>query len=303
MSYLRRHKEQRLTQDADEVEIESIKLGSTTIDIGSCNERIAGSLDDYKDPNISQRPEEDDVALDSFVGSIQEEIKRRIKLLGDFYPFSLDKNNLRYKNNRSQFYEFLLLICHAENFYGNNKDLPRLFERITAKIIATYFGEYADSFHTGSPRDGGTSFQTIMKQINKSTEEFQWKPERNIDSSYVKDESCDFVVCLRHVDKRKLAQLFILGQCACGNDWESKWNELNIKKIEKWFNPMTIVKPVKAFATPYHVTDSLLKEASREAGLFFDRARLTIILQQSKNKVIDNDMEKCINEFIDKNFK
>ena len=49
-------------------------------------------------------------------------------------------------------YEFLLAICNADNLTaGEYVKLPRLFERLSAKLVAAYFGPKSRSIHTGSP--------------------------------------------------------------------------------------------------------------------------------------------------------
>ncbi len=282
---------QKLSYDADQVEFESMKFGEAVVDRGAYDERVAGALDDYLPEYGENSPQwsEEDLILDGSVGGIHEEIDRRIKLMKDSYPFELNQNNLEHRKTEKGFYEFLLSTSNMGRFSGEYKNLPRLFERTTAKIIAAYFGAYAESFHIGFPRDSasGISFQDAMKMVEERTGEFIWRSEDNLNPAKTKDEGCDFIVWLKHVDQRRLGQLFILGQCACGNNWDSKLNELQVNKFAKWFHPMTHICPVRAFATPYHVTDATLKEASRGAGLFFDRARLTMILDRAGDNVFD----------------
>lgn len=304
--YNNRHQKQRQTTDADMVEMKAMKFKSAIVDAGIYDNQVAGAMDDHAVSDSMKKSIplelENDIALDSSAGDIHEEIQRRIEIMGDIYPFMVKNNNLLYKKGESVFYEFLL-ICSTDK---NNKDLPRLFERVTAKIVTVYFGDYAKSSHTGFPRDKinnkSVSFQEAMKQVNECTGEFKWSPEEGLDSANANDEGCDFVVWLKHADNRQIGQLFILGQCACGNDWKAKWSDLSIPKFQKWFNTMSIVPPVKAFATPHHVVDGLLKEASRQAGMFFDRARLTMILAHSGNDILGKPMQSKIHDLLEENF-
>lgn len=82
----------------------------------------------------------------------------------------------------------------------------------------------------------------------------------------------------------------MLGQCACGNNWQDKYADLNVKRMERWFNPLSTVEPVRAFATPRHVDDHLLREASRQAGLVFDRARLVLVASSTGANVLDSEI-------------
>lgn len=108
-----------------------------------------------------------------------------------------------------------------------------------------------------------------------------------MDPTHVKDEGCDFVVWLDASDGRKSGQLFVLGQCACGNNWQDKWGDLKVEALQRWFNPLSLVPPVRSLATPRHVADELLREASREAGIVFDRSRL--VLAAADQDVLDSE--------------
>ena len=61
-----------------------------------------------------------------------------------------------------------------------------------------------------------------------------------------------------------------------------------MEALQRWFNPLSLVEPVKSFATPRHVADDLLREASREAGIVFDRSRL--VLAAADQDVLDEEM-------------
>lgn len=296
MSYNDRRQKQCLTYNADQTELESIKSGSTVIDVGSYNERTADALDAYKEQD--ERDEiaistwqREDLALDNAIGGIHKEIDRRDKMMGHAYPFALKENTLQYRGEKRGLYEFLLSISGAQDHGETNIESSRLFERVTAKIAAAHLGAHARSFHMGSPRDDRSSFKDAMQQLSKISGEFTWQPEEGHDSKRVKDEGCDFVVWLEHADKRQLGQLFILGQCACGNNWETKWNDLQLCEIKKWCR-LPLVLPVRAFSTPHHVVDDMLREAHRTAGLFFDRARLTMVLASCGDGIFDSQMRE-----------
>ena len=139
-----------------------------------------------------------------------------------------------------------------------------------------------------------------MMNVANETGEWRWNPGEGLPESPGQgDRGCDFVVWPLHADERRIGQMFVFGQCACGNDWTSKWRDLSIPKLAKWFHPFCIVNPVRSFATPYYVTDALLKEASEEAGVVFDRARLASISRRAPSEVIDQDMREKMIALID----
>ena len=304
--YRRRHEVQRFTVDADHAEFLALKHGSTVVDSGVYDERVAGALDDF-DANAhdAESWQQEDLKYDTAVGGTCEEIERRVEMLGDAYPFRLTEGTLSHSSGAPGIYEFLLSICNSTTLTsGEYVRLPRLFERIAAKLVAVYFGEYAECIHTGSPRDQeiGRSFKDAMETVSKRTGEWVWGPDEGLPGErHQGDEGCDFVVWLSAPDRRQIGQFFVLGQCACGNNWQTKYGDLNLKKLQKWFNrgPLSVVDPVRSFATPHHVTDVVLREASREGGLFFDRARLTMTAFHAKKAVIGNEMKKNMENLIE----
>lgn len=303
--YERRHQVQQSAIKADRVEYNSIKNGPTPVDAGFYTERVASAMDDFgpDDPSITEDWQQDDLRNEDAVGQIHEQILRRVEILKDSYPFELKSGTLKYKgrgtrSNRSPgpIYEFLLAICSAESLTREAyAQLPRVFERVSARLIAAYFGEHVRSIHVGFPRDSdvGTSFKDAMKYVSHHTGEWAWGPDDGLpDEPAQGDAGCDFIVWPDTLDGRRIGQLFILGQCACGNNWEDKLYDLNLKELGKWFNPLSVVTPVRTFTTPFYVTDALLREVSRKAGLFFDRVRLTLLSKKYKKAIANNLLRK-----------
>ena len=290
-----------ISSDADQVELEALANGQAVIDSGVEDDLVAGVLDDLAVGSISPADSEEwqrsDLTRDDSVGFIHEELAMRSDLLGRAYPFDLDQGTLIYaKDRHSPVYEFLLSASSSKFVSGRYAQLPRTFERVATRLVTAYFGANAKGMHIGWPRDGNTSFKTAAAQLHSCTGEWHWGPEEGLDPVDVKDQGCDFVVWLRPSDGREIGQLFVLGQCACGNNWQNKCAELDIKCMERWFNPLSTVEPVRAFATSRHVDDDHLREASRKAGLLFDRARLVLIASSASIKLFDSEVLRKMEE-------
>lgn len=302
--YSTRWQKQRAATNADQAEFSALCNGSTVLDTGVYDERIAGAMDDYESLTDTrhERFEQDDLINDSSVGQIHEEIERRQEILGDAYPFTLSGNNLIHRPSGNIYYEYFLAICNSSTITkGGYVELPRSFERIVAHLISTSFGPYARHIHTGWPRDDsvGTSFKSAMAHVAGETGEWVWGPEDDLPNEPIYgDCGCDFVVWIDTLDKRQIGQLFILGQCACGNNWNAKFDDLHIGNLAKWFNPLSLFEPVRSFAIPFHVVDALLKEVSRKAGLFFDRARLVMISFNVDTTDLDKEFGKQMQDLI-----
>ena len=303
--YSLRHQAQRSAGDADQAEFLALKKGSMIVDAGIYDERVAGAMDDFEvqqDKIVGESWHAEDLKYDSAVGQILEEVERRRKIMGEMYPFSIDGGTLIHTPSESSVYEFLLAICNASTITaGEFAWLPRLFERLSARLVAAYFGADTRFIHTGAPRDPevGSSFKEAMLTVAEKTSEWRWDPEPDLPDEPVHgDSGCDFVVWPIFPDGRQIGQLFILGQCACGNNWDTKFSDLSVKDLQKWFNPLSIVDPVRCFTTPFHVAEATLKEASREAGIVFDRARLVGISHHPANGAIEHEILSRMNELI-----
>ncbi len=274
-----------VTKGVDQVEWQAMKFGSASCDDGTWDDRVAESaeLHDFSDPHTEGNIDivDDDLVNESFAGRIQEKIQERKKMMGDAYPFNLDGNKLSYENEsgRHLLYEFLLLASIANDATGTTRrDISKCFERIAAMIVSEYFGSYAECHHVGFPRDDSSNFEDAMIKVNKLTGEFSWNPDKDaVNHQDVKDEGLDFIIRMKHADNRLAAQLFILGQCACGQNWDSKTGDLKLGTLEKWFHPMSYVPPVKAFAVPHYIEKQKIINSSRECGLLFDRVRIVNI--------------------------
>lgn len=263
-----------------------MRLGTAPAEAGATDDRISGTLSEMNDeaaPSGSTRWQKDDAAAERVVGRVQEEIERRAAMLGDAYPFEVSDGVLRYRRSELGFYEFCLAACMAETITkGEFVHLPRDFERFVALVVRGYMGPHSFFLHIGAPRDKdvGSGFHAAMLKLHAAcgTGEWKWNPEEGLpdENRMSGDEGVDFVVWKSSLDRRP-GHIFLLGQCACGDDWEDKFDDLNLKKFGKWFRPQSDVDPIRVFATPHHVTDQFLREAQREAGLVLDRARLVLI--------------------------
>ena len=303
--YSLRHQAQRSTHDADQAEFLALRDGTAVLDAGVYDERVAGAMDDFEsnDITVGTTWHGEDLKYDTAVGKIYEEIERRQSLLGSMYPFTIDGGTLSYNPKENRIYEFFLAICNAPTLTsGKHVGLPRVFERLSARLVASYFGSSSQFIHTGVPRDKdvGKSFVDAMKTVAERTLEWNWGPDDGLPDEPVNgDSGCDFVVWPSPPDGRKIGQLFVLGQCACGNDWTTKYSDLTIKRLAKWFNPLSLVNPVRCFTTPFHVVDAMLKEASREGGFVFDRARLVSTSYNASHITIEQALQTKMAQLTD----
>lgn len=280
--YSIRHREQEHIADADQVEISAILRGSAVLDAGQFDERVAGVLDDEADSFTDEGPrwQRQDRALEDEVGPTSTEVQRRIRLLGDAYPFELDGNELAYKPAGHAFYEYFLAVSTSPSLTTKPyTKLPRTFERITAQLVRSYMGSHSEAFHTGAPRDpsSGRTYASAMAKLHEAAglRDWFWQPARGYPTAPTRggDEGLDFVVWKRSLDGR-IGELVVIGQCACGNDWDTKFGDLTIERLSPWFRPVTYVPATRCFATPFVLSDGNFLTAHERAGWVLDRIRL-----------------------------
>jgi len=300
-----RGQEQRIATNADQTEMLAMKMGACPIDEGIRDETTAAALDDFgsQDQSTTTPWSATDNQADDAVGGIANEIVRRKDLMGPDYPFSVSGNELTYVGSKTKVYELCLAIANAPSVNVKPYNaLPPLFERITRDIVKNFAGDGSVGIRTGWPKDSElnrtTYFKSVVDIIHKQTNEWEWSPKKgypkNPPSKHVKDMGIDFVVWKKMPDNRK-GMLFLLGQCACGNDWDEKYNDINFERLSLWFRDLSVACPSRIFAIPFHIPNTeLFEEVNKLAGLTLDRARIAMLAESASN-IHMHDKESCDN--------
>lgn len=290
--FSKRHHFQKISTDADQTEFLAVRRGEAMVEAGVIDDRIAGAMDDFTVDGVMPDWQSTDLQNDNAASALMQEIARRSETLGAEYPFELKGARLRHVKSKTNVYEFCLAVGQTPSLTeGDFKSLPRLFERVSARVLADYVGPPCDFLHTGAPRDGTPSqtFKNAIETLHGKSGEWRWDPETDLppDGPATGDEGADFFVWKLAPDGRSVGQIFLIGQCACGGDWRGKWTDLDVSRLSKWARNPTLLPPIRAFATPFVISDGLLKEASRQAGLVFDRLRLSKVAATQRVHLTD----------------
>src|SRR5579859_292988 len=252
-----RRQDDRVATNADQAEFAAIYYQTSNIEAGTFDDRVADALDDYEiaDPQMREPIEKwswprNDVALDNATSDIGIEVRRRREILGPAYPFQIDGNRLVYKPSRTLIYEFCLAVSQATSLNeGESAKLPVAFERLVRDVLICFLGVGTAGLRTGWPPDDrdprAARFKEVVGYLNQEVHkhkeaddkvrEWRWSPDAGLpddpEPQDVKDEGLDLVVWKEFPDGRP-GRLFLLGQCACGNDYTSKFNDID-PKFEK----------------------------------------------------------------------
>lgn len=271
-----RRKKFKVSRDCDEVELAAIKNGKANSLAGVRNDLISGVLRDDALASFNGADwQAESNAVEDLSSEIVKEIENRVAILGELYPFVFDGSSLIYVKPEHRIYEFLLICSVTKNITtGYNTFLPRNFERIAMEICANFIGGSVEFAHVGWPRKQ-PNFKKLWASISEQSGEWQWQPRYPLGQEGpigAGDEGVDYILWKTFGCGRRFGQLFFLGQCACGADWDDKFQDIN-SRFFKWFNPLP-TKVVKIFAVPHSLPAESIWEASMEAGIIMDRIRL-----------------------------
>jgi hypothetical protein len=240
---------------------------------------ISGSID------AMDRENDDNIAeserMEGVLDAVLTEAEGRI--LGcdeQNYPYTLSGRVLLSRDAEfAQVYTFLLLL----SVYGEGAvptiNGAKIFEDVCAHAAQAYFGnpgELTHSFVFGFPRRVGP------KDFSGAVEELclqkirEGSPHTNFPgiSSY-KDAGLDIVTWKPFPDGRS-SKLIAFGQCATGGNWREKRHELQPADwCRTWFFKTPQVNPIKMFFIPHTVSDRDWAALGYQAGIIFDRMRIT----------------------------
>lgn len=282
-----RHADQRAISNTDDAEIEAILNGFAVPDAGTTDDRISGEMDDLEvGTGADALPwTTQDLQVDAEVGDIRTEVNRRISLIGDAYPFRLTKGRIEHIPSNTGIYEYCLGIARTNNSISTSPytSLPRSFERLVPLIIQKHLGPTWEYLHTGTPRDEGqpTFCHEMLHNVgdvSSDGREWRYDPSEDYEDQdrNFGDNGLDFVIWRRSSDSR-IGQPYYIGQCACGNDWDTKFRDLMEEDLKNILRPLSKVPPVRCFATPFVLSDGNFLLAHDQAGWTFDRLRLAKI--------------------------
>lgn len=282
---------QKTINNADQTELEALFNSSAPLDAGIIDDKQASALDAIDLSGLDDTWVIRDAELDDLGSDLSTEISKREDLLNGAYPFSIYKSGLKLKKKSvNLFYIFCLILSHSplkapRGAEAVNQHMARLFERVTLKIIQTSLGKFSKAYHFGFPRDDGTGIIEAMEKI-KSALNLSHEWDVNLidyvkeKASRQKDLGIDQIIYVKRPDKRNHSHLFLLGQCACGDDYKSKYHDISIEKLKRYFRPFTNVPPVKMMSIPFILSDNDFQAVSDSAGWLFDRISLSTLYME-----------------------
>ena len=246
------------TKIADWLELKALSSPNGRVAFGTLVAATAVGADEQQEDIGDQ-----DQAEDQFVLGVQVEIERRLKNIGNDYPFRVDDKGRALQHitpvtNVGSVYLFCLFLSHAFDHTIVPRSLaPKITNKVRdlfqacATVAAGGFVE-GPAMSFGFPRPDGATFLKALHNVYKLFGDGKpHKRPRAAAPKNVKDSGIDVIAWRRTTDKLP-GTLYLVGQVASGGDWVDKSVVPDRKHFhEYWFEHAPGSQPHDAMFIPF----------------------------------------------------
>lgn len=265
------------TKVADWVELRSISSPDGRLGFGTLISATALTENEQNEDIADEDNQEDELVL-----SVQNEIARRFRNVGDEYPFRIDDQGraIQYTEPTSDVgfvYLFCLFLSHAFDRTIVPKALaPKitnktrdLFQACATVAAGGYVRGPAMSF--GFPRPDGTDFLKSLHEVYKLFGDGRpCKTPRKAAPPNVKDNGIDIIAWRRSIDNLPSTH-YLIGQVASGKDWVDKSVKADREHFHKyWFVDIPGSQPEDAMFMPFSLEPENVKKVDDYEKLLSD---------------------------------
>jgi len=207
---------------------------------------------------------------ESFISDVWSDLRSRHRLYNPA-RFTIDDATVTPVNNPRSRAEYL--TCLLLSLYGVHDNAPaKLFERLTCAAVTKLLPARALVFGWPCAKGRGKrpGEQTLLGRLirdfaREAHERYVEQP-----SSRYKDRGVDVICWVPFPDGRS-SQIVLLLQCAAGHDWAGK---LPVP-LEAWIQYIHWAHdPVRGFAVPCVIADSIWHDKALDKGILLDRVRI-----------------------------
>jgi len=220
-----------------------------------------------------------DEDIERTVQEVSFELELRSIAAARAYPFVIGERSISARGPIDSFIPYVFCLCLS--FFGSNENLDkrpfprRMFEYLSCEAAKNFVD--GDVVRFASPRqrdDLPAEFTLAVNELCMRIKEGVAFREKRPFSA--KDDAID-VVAWRDFPDQSEGKLLLVGNCASGNNWDSKLDELQPQLFcEDWMVevPVSIHVGIRAFFVPRRIPPGDWKRVSRRAGMIFDRCRI-----------------------------
>lgn len=212
---------------------------------------------------------------------ILQQFQHRSHSMGDRYPIERDGQGFRTRGAWDDYlcYSFLLFVSLNQSYRelkfrdGTAREPAILFELLTARALELFLD--AQAVRIGAPREAPvpSSFPACVEYLSSAIQEPVGA--RDLERQNSGDDGLDIWVTKGFGDQRS-SQLFLVAQCAIGEDWDRKRSELDLGLWQRHIDWFTT--PLKVFAVPFQLGLESWRETATRGGLILDRPRIARIV-------------------------
>lgn len=215
-------------------------------------------------------------AVDEKCAEVFTELRERTKSAGDSYPFEVEGSVVRLRSRVEDFPAYIFCLCLSSlriiQRKGQTVFPMRLFEDLACIAARNYVGGESVRFAAPRlefPRPFGKAVTALCFQMGEGGSYKKQPPSSS------QDRTVD-VVAWRTFPDALPGKIIVFGQCASGRDWDGKVGELQPRAFcEHWMSDPPVSDVLRAFFVPHRIPRYTWKWISRQAGILFDRCRLS----------------------------
>ena len=231
-----------------------------------------------------------DEDIERIIGDVSFELEQRALSATRAYPFEVSARAISLRATIEDFAPYIFCLCLS--FFGtdqklNRRPFPRrMFEYLSCEAAKNFLGGEVIRFASPrQPPDLPREFDRAVNELCQRIREGGGFREKRAFSA--KDDAVD-IVAWRDFPDQADGRLLLFGNCASGNDWDSKLDELQpLFFCEDWMVevPVSIHFGIRAFFVPRRLPSTDWQRVSRRAGMIFDRCRIAYWV--SENHQVD----------------
>jgi hypothetical protein len=242
--------------------------------------RRAGSGEELEDEGTAEETgDRGGETIEPIAESAFQEIEDRSTGCNEGYPFDLGDSHLQlHPYSQGSVYLFLLLLSvFGLSASPDGLNAAQLFEEVSALALANYLGGVENgvqSLQFGFPRRvAPAGFKEAVENLCGRIGEGEGPRDRPT-AAHQKDASLDLLAWRPFPDGRR-STVMTWGQCATGDDWRDKLNEMDPHSwCGLWLREHPAVTPMRAFFVPRRVELDRWVHAAYKGGVLFDRCRI-----------------------------
>lgn len=261
---------------ADWLELSAIEAGDKNSSAGDLLSVLALVRNDDVDDELSLE--------------VIREIERREKATGEGYPFIVQHARvLQAKPNWKDHVAYVFCLCLSYFKWKSEKGAAinpwNLFEELSCIAAAQYF--QGRVFHFGSRSKDLKSFSRGVSELCRLIGEGQdFKQQPTLKR---KDDKVDLVAWKEFLDSAP-GKLIIFGQCAAGDDWDEKIDQLRPDVFWKqWMLEPETSPLIRSFYIPHRLPPEKWQFYARRTGILFDRCRIAYWAWHANNIVLKDE--------------